>query len=74
MPELKIDIQAEDMRKIKSFLHFDNFQHLDNIEHMQIPKNISIYVLALDKIFIMYQHLFGIHLCSMVTNYRSCPK
>ena len=54
--ELKLDTQVRKMCKNVSFsAFFDNFQHLASIEHKWIPKKILIYVIALDKIYIIYQ-------------------
>ena len=45
---------------------FDNFQHFTSIEHSRIPKKVLTYVIALDKIYILYQYLYGIRMCSIL--------
>ena len=44
---------------------FDNFQHLVSIAQLN-TKKILIYVIALDKIYILYRYLFGIRMCSIL--------
>ena len=66
--------QQQKKNKIKNkqqqkliFCIFDNFLHLASIVHSWIPKRY-LYVIVLDKIYILCQYLFGFRMCSIHTS------
>ena len=54
--------------KYVTFCIFDNFQHLASIEHNWKLKRY-LYT-NLDKIYIIYQYLFGIWVCSSESSHK----